>query len=37
MDALRFMYLRYKNNVYGYVLSIVRDRMRPKMSRSKCS
>ena len=25
MDALRFLYLRYKNNVYGYVLSIVRD------------
>jgi RNA polymerase sigma-70 factor, ECF subfamily len=25
MDAFRFLYLRYKNNVYGYVLSIVRD------------
>jgi RNA polymerase sigma-70 factor (ECF subfamily) len=25
MDAVRFLYLRYKNNVYGYVLSIVRD------------
>jgi RNA polymerase sigma-70 factor (ECF subfamily) len=25
MDAIRFLYLRYKNNVYGYVLSIVRD------------
>jgi RNA polymerase sigma-70 factor (ECF subfamily) len=25
MDAFRFIYLRYKNNVYGYVLSIVRD------------
>lgn len=24
-EALRFLYLRYKNNVYGYVLSIVRD------------
>jgi RNA polymerase sigma-70 factor (ECF subfamily) len=24
-DAMRFLYLRYKNNVYGYVLSIVRD------------
>lgn len=24
-DAFRFLYLRYKNNVYGYVLSIVRD------------
>lgn len=26
MDAVRFLYLRYKDNVYGYVLSIVRDR-----------
>jgi RNA polymerase sigma-70 factor, ECF subfamily len=25
MEAVRFLYLRYKNNVYGYVLSIVRD------------
>ena len=25
MDAIRFLYLRYKDNVYGYVLSIVRD------------
>jgi RNA polymerase sigma-70 factor, ECF subfamily len=25
MDAIRFLYLRYKNNVYGYVLSILRD------------
>jgi RNA polymerase sigma-70 factor (ECF subfamily) len=25
MEALRFLYLRYKNNVYGYVLSILRD------------
>ncbi len=25
MDAIQFLYLRYKNNVYGYVLSIVRD------------
>ncbi len=25
MDAVRFLYLRYKDNVYGYVLSIVRD------------
>ncbi len=24
-NALRFLYLRYKNNVYGYVLSILRD------------
>jgi len=24
-EALRFLYLRYKNNVYGYVLSILRD------------
>lgn len=24
-EAIRFLYLRYKNNVYGYVLSIVRD------------
>jgi RNA polymerase sigma-70 factor, ECF subfamily len=24
-EALRFLYMRYKNNVYGYVLSIVRD------------
>jgi RNA polymerase sigma-70 factor, ECF subfamily len=24
MDAIRFLYLRYKDNVYGYVLSIVR-------------
>jgi RNA polymerase sigma-70 factor, ECF subfamily len=25
MDAVNFLYLRYKDNVYGYVLSIVRD------------
>ncbi len=25
MDAIRFLYLRYKDNVYGYVLSILRD------------
>lgn len=25
MDAIRFLYVRYKNNVYGYVLSILRD------------
>jgi RNA polymerase sigma-70 factor, ECF subfamily len=25
MEAIRFLYLRYKDNVYGYVLSIVRD------------
>src|ERR1700727_3071207 len=25
MDAIRFLYLRYKNNIYGYVLSLVRD------------
>jgi RNA polymerase sigma-70 factor, ECF subfamily len=25
MDAVRFLYLRYKDNVYGYVLSIVRE------------
>jgi RNA polymerase sigma-70 factor, ECF subfamily len=25
MEAIRFLYLRYKNNVYGYVLSILRD------------
>lgn len=25
MDAIRFLYLRYKDNVYGYVLSIVRE------------
>jgi RNA polymerase sigma-70 factor (ECF subfamily) len=24
-EALRFLYLRYKDNVYGYVLSILRD------------
>jgi RNA polymerase sigma-70 factor (ECF subfamily) len=24
-DAIRFLYLRYKDNVYGYVLSFVRD------------
>lgn len=24
-EAIRFLYLRYKDNVYGYVLSIVRD------------
>jgi RNA polymerase sigma-70 factor (ECF subfamily) len=24
-DAMRFLYLRYKNNIYGYVLSILRD------------
>ena len=24
-DALRFLYLRYADNVYGYVCSIVRD------------
>ena len=27
MDAIRFLYLRYRNNVYGYVLSILRDAM----------
>jgi RNA polymerase sigma-70 factor, ECF subfamily len=25
MEAMRFLYLRYKNSVYGYVLSILRD------------
>ena len=25
MEAVRFLYLRYKDNVYGYVLSIVRE------------
>jgi RNA polymerase sigma-70 factor (ECF subfamily) len=25
MEAIRFLYLRYKDNVYGYVLSIVRE------------
>jgi RNA polymerase sigma-70 factor (ECF subfamily) len=25
MDAIRFLYLRYKDNVYGYILSIVRE------------
>jgi RNA polymerase sigma-70 factor (ECF subfamily) len=25
MDAVRFLYVRYKDNVYGYVLSIVRE------------
>lgn len=25
-EAIRFLYLRYKDNVYGYVLSMVRDR-----------
>ncbi|HWE11672.1 MAG TPA: sigma-70 family RNA polymerase sigma factor [Solirubrobacteraceae bacterium] len=25
MEAVRFLYLRYKDNVYGYVLSILRD------------
>ncbi len=25
MDAVRFLYIRYKDNVYGYVLSILRD------------
>jgi len=25
MDAIRFLYMRYKDNVYGYVLSIVRE------------
>jgi RNA polymerase sigma-70 factor (ECF subfamily) len=25
MEAIRFLYVRYKNNVYGYVLSILRD------------
>ena len=24
-EALRFLYLRYKDNIYGYVLSILRD------------
>jgi len=24
-DAIRVLYLRYKDNVYGYVLSFVRD------------
>lgn len=25
MEAIRFLYLRYKDNIYGYVLSILRD------------
>jgi RNA polymerase sigma-70 factor (ECF subfamily) len=25
MDAIRFLYVRYKDNIYGYVLSIVRE------------
>jgi RNA polymerase sigma-70 factor, ECF subfamily len=25
MDAIRFLYLGYKNNIYGYVLSLVRN------------
>jgi RNA polymerase sigma-70 factor (ECF subfamily) len=25
MEAIRFLYLRYRNNIYGYVLSILRD------------
>src|ERR1700751_1171971 len=25
MEAIRFLYMRYKDNVYGYVLSIVRE------------
>jgi RNA polymerase sigma-70 factor, ECF subfamily len=25
MEAIRYLYLRYKDNVYGYVLSIVRE------------
>lgn len=25
MEAIRFLYVRYKDNVYGYVLSILRD------------
>jgi len=25
MEAIRFLYMRYKNNVYGYVLSMLRD------------
>ncbi|MFZ0376978.1 MAG: sigma-70 family RNA polymerase sigma factor [Solirubrobacteraceae bacterium] len=25
MDAIHFLYLRYKDNIYGYVLSILRD------------
>jgi RNA polymerase sigma-70 factor (ECF subfamily) len=25
MDSIRYLYLRYKDNVYGYVLSIVRE------------
>jgi RNA polymerase sigma-70 factor (ECF subfamily) len=25
IEAIRFLYARYKNNVYGYVLSVVRD------------
>jgi RNA polymerase sigma-70 factor (ECF subfamily) len=25
MDAIRFLYLRYRNNIYGYVLSMLRD------------
>src|SRR6201996_5453656 len=24
-EAIRFLYMRYKNNVYGYVLSMLRD------------
>ena len=25
MEAIRFLYLRYRNNIYGYVLSMLRD------------
>ena len=25
MEAIRFLYVRYKDNIYGYVLSILRD------------
>ena len=25
MEAIRFLYVRYKDNIYGYVLSIVRE------------
>jgi RNA polymerase sigma-70 factor (ECF subfamily) len=25
MEAIRFLYVRYKNNIYGYVLSMLRD------------
>jgi hypothetical protein len=36
-EALRYLYVRYADNVYSYVASILRDHPRPRMSPSRSS